>query len=425
MQVVTDLIKDVKLPKMYKARQVYDRTHLTPEEIPGIIRAQLGRPEIAGQLKPGMRIALTCGSRGICNYQLMAKTVVDFLKEKGCDPFIVAAMGSHGGATSEGQRQVLESYNITEESMGCPIKTDMDTVPVGVFEEFGTEVRIDKNAVEADAILLFNRIKVHTSFHGPYESGLMKMMSIGLGKQPGAEIVHAVDPAKMHKVVEGHGKVCMANLNVIGGLAVIENAFDETWKLVGLTPQEIIDQEPGLLLEAKEQFATLLFDHCNILVVDKIGKNISGDGMDPNVIGRFATNITGNGIHADRIAVLDLTDETHGNAQGIGLADTTTARLDKKMKREVTYPTCVTNKLLVLDKLPMVMDNDREAIQLAAKGCYAVADEDLEIIRVRDTAHLEYIEISEALVAKARENDRIEILDDGHDWGFDENGNLW
>jgi len=424
MNVVTDLIKGISVPQMVKVRQNYDRTHIPEEEIPGVIRAQLDREDILGKLKPGMRVALTCGSRGIHHYALMVKTMVDMIKEKGAEPFIVGAMGSHGGATKEGQAQILHDYGITEEAMGCPVHCEMDTVQVGECEEFGTKVRIDKNAAESDAILLFNRVKIHTSFHGPYESGLMKMMGIGLGKQPGAEIIHSVDPALMHRVVEEHGKIVLANAPVIGGLAVVENAFDDTWKLVGMNPEQIVKDEPALLLEAKAQFATLLFDSCDILVVDKIGKNISGDGMDPNVTGRFATDIQG-GIKAGRIVVLDLTDETHGNAQGIGNADVTTLRLDRKMSREMTYPTAVTNKFLGLDKLPMVMDNDREAIQLAMQSCYTDDPSSLRIIRVPDTAHLEHIEVSVGMLEEVKKNPRVEIESEPFDWGFGEDGNLW
>ena len=424
MRVVSDLIRDIPVPKMVRVRQNYDRSHIDREQIPDVIRAQLDREDILGKLKPGMRVALTCGSRGIHHYALMTKTIVDLVKEHGANPFIVGAMGSHGGATEQGQRQILADYGITEEAMGCPIHCEMDTVKIGVCEEFGTDVRIDANAAGADAIILFNRVKIHTSFHGPYESGLMKMMGIGLGKQPGAEIIHAVDPALMHKVVEGHGKVVLQNANVIGGLAVVENAFDDTFKLAGMNPEQIIADEPALLLEAKAQFATLLFEDCDILVVDKIGKNISGDGMDPNVTGRFATDIQG-GIRAGRIVVFDLTDETHGNAQGIGNADVTTLRLEKKMKKEMTYPTAVTNKLLVLDKLPMVMDNDKEALQLAIQSCYTDDVSSLRVIRISDTAHLEDIEVSESMLDEVRANPRLEIMSESYDWAFDEAGNLW
>ncbi|MDO4261853.1 MAG: lactate racemase domain-containing protein [Eubacteriales bacterium] len=424
MQVVTDLIRHIPVPKMVKVRQKYDRTSIPASKIPERIRRELDREDILGKIKPGMSVALTCGSRGIRHYSLMTRTIVELIREKGAEPFIVAAMGSHGGASEEGQRQILADYGITEETMGCPVKCEMETVPVGVCEEFGTEVRIDKNAAQADAILLFNRIKIHTSFHGPYESGLMKMMGIGLGKQPGAEIVHGVDPALMHRVVEEHGKVVLRCAPVIGGLAVVENAFDDTWKLAGLSPEQIVEEEPKLLLEAKEQFATLLFDRCDVLIVDRIGKNISGDGMDPNVTGRFATGIRG-GIKAGNIVVLDLTDETHGNAQGIGNADVTTLRLDRKMSREMTYPTAVTNKFLCLDKLPMVMDNDREAIQLAMCACYEPDPQKLQIIRIRDTAHLEEIEVSESLLEQVEADPRLEKCSEPYFWSFNEEGNLW
>lgn len=424
MQVVSDLIKNVVLPKMIKVEQQYDHTHISPATIEQVVKKQLERTEIAGKIQSGMNVAITCGSRGIKNYAAITKTIVDVVKARGGNPFIVAAMGSHGGATSNGQRQIIADYGITEETMKCPIKSDMDTVKIGYCKEFNTEVRIDKNAASADAIIVFNRIKVHTSFHGAYESGLMKMMAIGLGKQHGANIIHAVDPEQMDRVVELHGKICLENTPVIGGLAVIENAFDDTWKIVGMTPEEIVKEEPCLLLEAKQQFATILFDSCDVLIVDKIGKNISGDGMDPNVIGRYATNIRG-GIQAGKIVVLDLTEETHGNAQGIGNADVTTKRLENKMRREMTYPTAVTNKFLGLDKLPMVMDNDKEAIQLALRACYCENTEKLRIIRIQDTAHLEKIEISEAMCEEARNNPRTKIMSEPFEWEFDDEGNLW
>ena len=424
MQVVSELLKHISLPKMVKVKQVYDDFEITATDIPVAIKEELCRDNLLKVLKPGMKVAITCGSRGIHNYPLIVRTIVNLIKETGAFPFIVGAMGSHGGATENGQRQILSDFGITEEAMGCPIKCQMDTVCIGHCDEFDTDVRIDKNAAEADAILLLNRIKIHTSFHGPYESGLMKMMSIGLGKQPGAEIIHAIKPELMHRVVEEHGKIVLQNAPVIGGLAVIENAYDKTYKLVGLTPDEIIKEEPNLLLEAKSLFANILFDKTDILVVDKIGKNISGDGMDPNVTGRFATSLSG-GIDASAIVVLDLTDETHGNAQGIGNADVTTLRLEQKMKREITYPTAVTNKFLCLDKLPMVMDNDREAIQLAIKSIYKDNPDDISIIRIPDTAHLEYIEISESLLSEARQNPKIEILSEPYDWNFDNKGNLW
>ena len=426
MQVVSDLLKDIRIPKMIRVRQCFDDSCIADDDIAAVIRSQLDRPEFTESIHPGMRIAVTCGSRGIHKTALMAKTIVDFIKACGAEPFIVAAMGSHGGATSEGQRQILADYGITPESMGCDVKCDMDTVEIGISPELKRHVRIDKNAAAADGIILFNRIKPHTSFRGNYESGMMKMMAIGLGKQHGADDIHGQSPSIMYKLVEDYGRCIMENCPVLGGIAVIENAYDKPWKIQSLTPSEIITEEPKLLKEAYGKIAGLMFDSADVLVVDKIGKNISGDGMDPNVTGRFCTAYASGGIKAERVVVLDLTDETHGNAQGVGLADCTTRRLYDKLIMHMTYPTGVTNTFLSLFKIPMVMDNDREAIQLALKCCPDAEDKDnMKMIRIPDTAHLEYIEISESLLPLAEKNPGIQILSQPYDWNFDANGNLF
>ena len=427
MKTITNLIKDVPIPRMVKIRQNFDRTCIPESEIPGVIRRELGREALAGQIKPGMKIAITCGSRGINHYALMTRTIVDFLKEQGAEPFIVAAMGSHGGATAEGQLQILTDYGITEENMGCPVKSCMDTVEIGISEKRHQHVRIDKNAAEADGILLFNRIKPHTSFRGPYESGLMKMMAIGLGKQVGANALHSQSPAIMHELVEEYGRTILKNCPVLGGIAIIENAYDDTYLIKGLDPDEIITEEPKLKEISYQTIAHLMFDKCDVLVVDKIGKNISGDGMDPNVSGRFVQPkyCTG-GIQAEKCVILDLTDETHGNAQGIGLAEVTTRRLFNKMKLEMTYPTGVTNTFLHLMKIPMIMDNDREAMQLALCCCPEAEDQNnMKMIRIPNTAHIEYIEISEAMLPLAKANPNIEILSEPYDFDFDAEGNLF
>ena len=427
METITDLIKDVPIPKMVKIREIYDDTHIPVEDIPGIIVKELDRPDLGGKIKPGQKIAITCGSRGMCNNALMAKTLVDFVKSKGAEPYIVASMGSHGGATAEGQLQILKDYGITEENMGCPVKSSMQTVQIGLSEVRHQPVHIDKNASEADGILLYNRIKPHTSYRGPYESGLMKMMAIGLGKQVGASTIHSQSPNIMHELIEEYGKCILKNAPILGGIAIIENAYDDTYLIKGMTPQEIIDEEPKLKEISYKTIAHLLFDECDVLVVDKIGKNISGDGMDPNVSGRFVTpHLCKGGIDAEKVVILDITDETHGNAQGIGLAEVTTRRLFNRMKLEMTYPTGVTNTFLHLMKIPMIMDNDREAIQLALCCCPDAEDQNnLKMIRIPNTAHIGEIEISEALIPQAKANPNIEILTEPYDLPFDENGNLF
>ena len=427
METITDLIKNQPIPKMVRIRQNFDRTHIPVEDIASTVQKELDREDLGGKIKPGMKIAITCGSRGMTNNALMARAMVDFVKSKGAEPYIVAAMGSHGGATAEGQTQILRDYGITEEAMGCPVKSSMETVQAGLSGVRKQPVFVDKNASQADGILLFNRIKPHTSFRGPYESGLMKMMAIGLGKQKGAESIHHQSPAIMHELVEEYGRTILENCPVLGGIAVVENAYDDTYLIKGLTPQEIIDEEPKLKEISYRTIAKLLFDKCDVLVVDKIGKNISGDGMDPNISGRFVLpQYCSGGIDAEKVVVLDITDETHGNAQGIGLAEVTTRRLVNRMKLEMTYPTGVTNTFLHLMKIPMIMDNDREALQLALMCCPEAEDHDhMKLIRIPNTAHIGEIEISEGLLPLAKANPNIEILTDLYDLPFDGQGNLF
>lgn len=427
METITDLIRDVPIPKMVKIRQNFDRTHIPETELAGVVTRELDREEIGGKILPGQKIAITCGSRGITHYAVMARAMVDFVKSKGAEPYIVASMGSHGGATAEGQLQILRDYGITEEAMGCSVKSSMETVEIGLSAVRKQPVRIDKYASEADGILLFNRVKPHTSFRGRYESGLMKMMAIGLGKQHGAENIHHQSPGIMHELVEEYGRAVMENCPILGGIAIVENAYDETYLVKGLSPEEIITEEPKLRDLSYETIAHLLFDECDVLVVDKIGKNFSGDGMDPNISGRFVQpQYCSGGIDAEKVVILDLSDETHGNAQGIGLAEVTTRRLFNKMKLEMTYPTGVTNTFLHLMKIPMIMDNDREALQLALCCCPDAEDQtNMKMIRIPNTAHIDVIEISEGMLPLAKANPNIEILSEPYELAFDENGNLF
>ncbi len=263
-------------------------------------------------------------------------------------------MGSHGGATAEGQRRVIEGYGVTEAFIGCEIRSSMETVLIGTAPN-GKPVRIDKNACEADGIIVCGRVKPHTGFRGPYESGIMKMMAIGLGKQFGAEIIHEDGFGRFREYIPMFGTVILRNAPILCGLALLENGYDQTREIVSLTPEEIITKEPELLLRAKGYMPRILFDSCDVLIVDQMGKNISGDGMDPNISGRFPTPFAEGGINAQRVAVLDLTEESHGNACGIGLADITTSRLFHKIDLEQTYPNAITNTVVGEMKIPMIM----------------------------------------------------------------------
>ncbi|BFK88430.1 lactate racemase domain-containing protein [Pseudoflavonifractor gallinarum] len=424
MGVIAELLKSTPLPKMVKIKEKFDDTCIPVDQIHDTVFEQLGQKKLEGMIKPGMRIAITVGSRGISNIPLIVRSIADFVKSQGGQPFVVPAMGSHGGATAEGQRAVIEGYGVTEEAIGCPILSSMETVEIGHTEE-GQPVRMDKNAYEADGIIVCGRIKPHTGFRGPYESGLMKMMAIGLGKQAGAEIIHQDGFGHFKKNIPMFGTVILRNSKVICGLALVENAYDHTREIVGLTPDEIITEEPVILQRAKSYMPRILFDSCDVLIVDEIGKNISGDGMDPNISGRFPTPYATGGIDAQRVVVLDLTKESHGNACGIGLADVTCMRLFEKFDKEATYPNAITNTVTGELKIPMIMYNDKQAIQLGIKSCNEIDRAHPRVIRIKNTMQIETIEISEGMLEEAAQNPDIEILTQPEEMHFNEQDNLW
>lgn len=421
---VADLLRDVSIPRMVPVRQIFDSTHLTREEIPVVVRGQLLQDKIRTHIRPGMEIAITVGSRGIANIPIIIRAIADTIRECGATPFAIPAMGSHGGATAEGQRKIIEGYGVTEKFIGCEIRSSMETVEIGTTEN-GRKVRIDANAYHADGIVVCGRIKAHTDFRGPYESGLMKMMAIGLGKQFGASMVHADGFGHMGEYIPLYGKAIIRQAPVLCGLGILENAGHETRELVGLTPQEIIDEEPGLLLRAKSYMARILFDSCDVLIVDEIGKNHSGDGMDPNVTGRFMSPYATGGIKAQRVAVLDLADASHGNFCGIGLADATTRRTFEKSDAEETYPNAITSTLVNGMMMPMVMNSDELAIKLCIRTCVEIDKKHIRMIRISNTTDLEHIQISEGLLKEAEENQAIEILGESREMPFDPNGNLF
>ncbi len=419
---VSDLIKDVKLPRMIKVRQKFDKKFLS--DIPKEMRNQFSRPEIEALVKPGMTIAITAGSRGIKNIAHIMKETVEFIKSRGATPFIVPAMGSHGGATSEGQRNVLADYGITEEYTGAPVKSSMEVVELHTFED-GMKVYCDKFASQADAIVVVNRIKPHTCFRGKYESGLMKMMAIGLGKQIGAYSYHEKGFSGFAANVERVGEIFLKKTNTIYGIGIIENAFDDTCKISVLTNEEIPLLEPALLEESRKLMPRIYFDNLDVLIVDWIGKNFSGDGMDPNITGAFLTPYASGGIKTRRIAVLDLTDESYGNACGAGVADTSTRRLFDKFDFDKTYPNSLTSTVSLVSKVPLIFENQKEAIQASVMMSFGSDKKNLRIVRISNTMQLEYVYISEALKDEAINNDYIDIITEPEEFNFNKNGDLF
>ncbi len=422
MSVVNDLIKDIPIPRMVPVRQIFDRSYI--EDVPAEVRRELDRPEIKEKIFPGMRIAITAGSRGIDNFAVIVREVVSFLKEQGAKPFVLPAMGSHGGSTAEGQLAIVREYGITEEFVGCPVEATMEVNEIGKLED-GRPIFINRLAAEADGIVSLNRIKAHTAFRAMRESGIMKMLTIGLGCQMGAEVCHRQGIAHLGENVEKFAFGILKHANVILGVGIVENAYDKTAKIQVMTGERIPEEEPVLLLYAKSRMAQIHFKKVDVMIVDYVGKNISGEGMDPNISGRWIVPGIDGGIDATMIGALDLTEETRGNFYGLGMADTCAKSAMDKIDTEATYPTSLTSTVSKLSKLPMYFDNHRLTIQATIKMVPGKTPEEITMIRIGSTLDMDTIWISENMLEQAKENPLIEILGEPKELVFDSEGNLF
>ncbi|MCL6637432.1 MAG: nickel-dependent lactate racemase [Alicyclobacillus sp.] len=419
-ETIRRLLDPIPLPRGVRVRQRFDDTHLADPQ--AALRAQLHQPGCLDAVQRGQRVAVAVGSRGIACLAELTKTLVDALVEVGALPFIVPSMGSHGGATAEGQKAVLARLGIDEAGMGVPVRSSMEVVEIGRLEN-GLPVYVDRlAATEADAIVVINRVKPHTAFRGPVESGLQKMLAIGLGKQRGAEACHQLGFQHMATHVPQMAQMILARLPVVFGVAVIENAYDQVCRVAVVPAKEIPAREPALLEEARMRMPRLLFDPIDVLVIDYIGKNISGDGADPNITGRYPTPYAHGGPEVNKMVVLDLTDASEGNANGVGTADFTTQRLMDKADWTATYMNGLTSTVVAPTKIPTVLDNDRYAIQAAIKTCNILDYERCRLVRIRDTLHLGEVWISEALLPEALAHPAITVLDEVAPMRFDEAG---
>lgn len=415
---------DVPLPRMVHVRQKFDRPRLA--SVTATVVEQFKRPEVRAKVKPGMTIAVGCGSRGINNIAECTKQVIAELKALGAKPFIFPAMGSHGGATAEGQREVLEGYGITEATMGCPVHSQMDVVELGKLDS-GMPVYMDKLAAAADGVVLICRIKPHTNFRAPIESGIVKMMTIGMGKIIGATTLHTDGMDKFGELLPNAAKLIMAKKNFLIGVGMVENAADETAIIEAVPGEQVFDREPVLQAKAKSLMARLQFDEIDVLVVEKIGKNISGSGMDPNITGRNCrfTEWDMKPL-VKKIAILGLTPETHGNATGLGLADVITMRLYRDIDIAKTYANVITSTYLDGAGIPIIMNTDQEAIQLAVKTVVRVKPQDTRIVRVANTLEIMDIHVSEPLLPLVKANPSMfEIVGDLEAFKFDAKGTLY
>ena len=414
-------MEEVPIPGMGRVRQRFDRDGIS--DVAAVLREKLNDEKLKARIRPGMRVVLTGSSRQIANMPLILKKLAAFVRAQGGEPCIIPAMGSHGGATAEGQKALLEGYGITEDYCGCPILSSMETVRVGQLPD-GDEVRMDRFAHEADAVIVVGRIKAHTAFRGTYESGLVKMMAIGMGKRAGADSLHRAGFGKIVERLPLYAKVVFDNCNVIFGVAPIENEFDQTCRIEVIPAEEIFDREPELLRYAKSRLPRILLPETDVLIVGEIGKNFSGSGMDPNVTGTFGTPYATGGIQKQRVVVLDLSEQTHGNFIGLGMADTTTKRAFEKLDTNAAYFNMLTSTVLCVGKIPMVLEDDKLAIQAALKTLTQVDREHIRMVYLKNTLSLETIMVSEALLEQVRGRDDMEILEQPHPLSFDSEGRL-
>lgn len=422
MGIIHEMGLDITLPKMVKIHQSFDDTHIA--NIEEAVLNELRQEKIHSAIKAGMQIAITGSSRGIDHMWQMLKVIADFVKECGAHPFIIPAMGSHGGATVEGQVRVLSGYGVTEAACGCPIRATMETVKICETPD-GHDVLIDRYAAEADGIIVFGRVKPHSHFRGKYESGIMKMMTIGLGKQHGAESAHDTGIEHLAEVIEVFGEAVRTSAKILFGIATVENAYDKCCLIKAMTRAEIPRVEPELLKYAKARMPGILVPQGDVLIIDRIGKNYSGYGQDPNVSGSYPNPQMQGGFKKQRLVFLDLSEETHHNAVGLGAADFVTRRLVENSDHEQAYANVLTAITPNEYKIPVTAENQEDAIRIAVRTCVGIDRNNARIVRIPNTMELSEIYISENLAAEAKQNPQIRILSEPEVFVFDGEGNLF
>lgn len=398
------------LPKMYRVRQQFDETCLT--DIAGTVRAEMATPSIRSLVKPGMRVAVGVGSRGIRNLYTIVEATIASLREMGAQPFIVSAMGSHGGGTEAGQREVLAGYGITEEKLGVPVVTTVDTVSLGACAN-GRPVWFDRAAYEADLIVPINRVKLHTDFVGPLQSGLCKMLVIGLGNHKGCSAVHEESPEVFASAIEETARLILQKAPVGFGIAILENAYDKTCAIEAVPAEGMIEREKELVQIAKGNMPYIMLDEADVIVCDVIGKDISGAGFDPNILGRssvlkqFVLHIP----RYQRLVLCDVTPASHGNGIGVGLFDVITKKVADQLDLEAMYANAIACNCLGDASVPCTVDDEETAVRVALKCCRGIDRDNPKIIRIHSTLHLGEIAVSEALLEDVRANSRMSLIE--------------
>ncbi|HEY2250395.1 MAG TPA: lactate racemase domain-containing protein [Planctomycetaceae bacterium] len=413
-------------PKMLRLRQKFDCPRL--DDIPEEVERQLAALKLAEKVLPGQTVAITVGSRGIANIAVITKAIVAHFKRLRAVPFIVPAMGSHGGGTAEGQRRIVEEYGVTEDYVGAEIRASMETIIVDRTPQ-GIPVHFDRHASGADHVVVAGRIKPHTNFVGEIESGLHKMMLIGLGKHEGAKVYHrAISDYSWLEIVKAVADSVLRKCKVVCGVGIVENAYDETALVAAVPPRDFLKREAELLELAKQWMPRLPFPKVDLLVIDELGKNISGSGMDTNVIGRKyndhrATEL--DKVSVKTIFVRGLTEATHGNACGIGLAEFTNDRTIAAVNRRITAINSITGGHAPAASLPISFETDRDVLDAALSTIGLTEPENARVLHISNTLLLAELLASEAYLPLIESRDDLEVIEEPRDMEFDEEGNLY
>ena len=378
MSAVDDLLEKIPLPKMAKVAQRFQRPKVV--NIHGVVNKEFEKTEVLKTLLPGSTVALAVGSRGISGLPELVRTVCDILKNHGFKPFIVPAMGSHGGATAEGQKELLAHLGVTEASACVPIRSSMQVKEISKSPIFGLPVYIDEEALSADSIIILNRVKAHPAFRATYESGLVKMAAIGLGKQRQAELVHNLGAERMGEYIEDIGFEAIRKIKLCAAVAVVENAFHEIAAAEVLSPEKIKSRERELLTYSRQLAARFILDSFDVLIIDEIGKEISGAGFDTTIVGRYSSPYIKGGPRIGKVAILDITDKSNGYGGGLGMVDFTTRRAVDKFDPEQTYPNTLTSTFTEGIKIPMTLKNEKQAIQACIKTCNTKTYEEAKVV---------------------------------------------
>jgi len=415
------MIEDIKVRKI---KQNFNKTKI--DNLSEYVHQSFKKSDLKNRIKPGDKIGITVGSRGITNIKLIVKDIISELKKFNALPFILPAMGSHGGANSEGQKKVLASYGITQKEMGVPIMASMDVIQIGIVEN-KIPIYFSKIAMEADGIIALNRVKMHTDFKSKIvESGMSKILVIGLGKAKGASSIHSLGVYGLKNVIPPAAELMISKAPIIQGIGILENSYDQTMKISFVPPEDIIKVDSELLKISKEVMPMLPIDDLDVVIAQEIGKNISGTGFDTNVIGRLYINGEKEIVkpRIKRLIVFDITEESHGNALGIGLADITTRHLVNKINYKDMYANTITSTFLNRAKIPITVDSEKEAVEIAVKTCWKLEQSELKLLIMKNTLDLEYLYVSKAAWDKIKDDKNIDAYGEWEKLTFTKNGKM-